>query len=162
MKISRSAIKNVLNKNYNNITAGGYAWEYVDEKNIKYTKEYKDLKEFNKHKNKKEKVIKINYKKIYNDKIKSEILSLYDKGLSPIEIIRLGYAGTTVRRNLEKYRDYIPEQAINEEDKKIRNSRIIELYLKNYKNCEIERELGLTRSVVQKTISKYIKRKEVM
>lgn len=139
LRLSRSSIKNVLNPNYNSLTAGGFAWKYTDEENIKYADEYKQNK--------------INKTRKHNKTDK--ILELYDNGLNFNEIHLLGYSNSTIRDVLKKYRGYITKEILTKKELLIRNNNIVELYLKGYKNCEIEKVLDLSRSVVQKAITKY-------
>ena len=183
LNLSRSSIKNVLNPNYRNITAGGYKWRYVSEQNIKYTEEYISKK---KKKNNKELVISM-YRngisihkiseyigisektvksylayekktKFINDKIlqkKKEILQLFDEGHKPIEIIHMGYPSTTVRRTLSvNNRIKINHMKLTKEEMEIRNNKIIKLYNQGLKQCDIQRKLNLSRSIVQKVINK--------
>ena len=75
LNLSRNSIKNVLNPNYRNITAGGYKWRYVSEQNITYTEEYISKK---KKKNNKELVISMYRNGISIHKI-SEYIGISEK-----------------------------------------------------------------------------------
>ena len=132
LKLSRSHIKNVLSPKCNNLTAGGYAWSYTNEQNLKYK---------------------------FNKKTKKEItIELYKNGNNIEEI------SNTIKSNKCYVTKILQEENLLENLKpiilnnaKIKRKNILNLYLKGKSNSEIQKETGLSKSIVEKAIDKYIK-----
>lgn len=87
--------------------------------------------------------------------LQKEIIELYNKKITPWDIAKLGYSQRTVYRTLEQFSGYNPTETISKEDMKTRTNNIIKLHNLNYRNCDIEKELQLSRRIVQKTITQY-------
>ena len=67
----------------------------------------------------------------------------------------MGYPSTTVRRTLSvNNRIKINHMKLTKEEMEIRNNKIIKLYNQGLKQCDIQRKLNLSRSIVQKVINK--------
>ena len=139
LNLTRSAIKNVLNPKYkSSLTAGGYAWEYVDEKNKKY--ENVDFHE----KEKLEKSIVDLYLKGYTYEEISKFLTIHKSRISPV----------LTKNNIKTSKYLTVEEATR------KRKEVIYYYLKGYKQCEIMKITGYTKPIVEKALAKY-RRKEI-
>lgn len=191
--LSRSSIKNVLNPKYQANTAGGYAWEYCDCKNIKYEGDFyfdeKNKKIIRRsliekeHIEKAVKKIKNNKKKIKNNKkkmgikkkdknntssnkVKSEkitktsiVVEMMKCGLSMDEVSDVTGINKKEIYKIAHSHKLIPitkQTDINKRAEETRK-RVLEYHLNGCRNCDIQKILNLSKSIVEKAIEKYRK-----
>ena len=164
--LSRSAIKNVLNQDYQANTAGGYAWEYKDEKNKKYNVEEwylrpheRSINKNNKYKQKCVDKINFSQSKEQAETQTEMVVKYFFIGKTIDEISKI----TGIKRKrvyqILNIKNLIPirkQKDINLEASKTRG-KVIELYLKGLRKFQIQKDLGLSKSIVEKAIEKYQK-----
>lgn len=135
--LSRSAIKNVLQTKYkSSYTAGGFAWEYIDTPNPKYD----------------------NIIKQKNENIDEEVIRMYQQYKSQKEIIETLNISTHRLLKILENNNIEKHESISVFRAKVCRQKILKLYLAGKRKCEIQKELGLTKAVVEKAIDKYKKK----
>lgn len=134
--LTRSAIKNVLNPKYNrSLTAGGYAWSYIDKENEKY----KNIDCFMTKADKEREIIEL-YEDCKNiNYIVGHTLYTYQ------------YVYDTLRNNnyIISKKDIIHSNAIG------KRKKVLDLYLSGVGAIKIINITGYSKSIVEKAINKY-------
>ena len=146
--LSESSIKNVLNSKCKANTSGGYAWEYCDCENLKYKKEFCISKNgkmiIKKHGKNTDSAIVLNYFK--EGKAIDEISFI--TGIKKKRVYQI-----IGKHNMIKMK----KQAQINNEAEISRSKVLALYLNGYRKCDIQKTLGLSKSIVEKAIDKYNK-----
>lgn len=139
--LSRSSIKNVLNPKYrSSLTAGGYAWEYVDCPNAKYIGKdpYRIFKK-------------------EDENIIKRILDLYEQQNSIKKISNILEVSEAKVSKILKDSNVKSIKSIKSLEAQLKRKEVLSYFTKGKSKKEIIEFTGYSRSVVEKTVEKYNK-----